>query len=231
MAAGETYLFYFEVIEWGIENMQTTKQPQRYAEYLSFLERSLTPGRLQHSLGGMQWMGVLSDIDSLAPETALVTGMLHDAAKDLDERQQQQIVVEAGIELQYPCDQDYVLYLHGPVGAYFVRRELGVTDPAILDAITMHTYYSYEASFHAPLVWCLRFADILEPWRDWSRVSWLREAAPRLRQAAYAGQMREAALIQLDTLISWFEQDGKPIHPNMRRAQKELTANSLELTA
>jgi predicted HD superfamily hydrolase involved in NAD metabolism len=191
--------------------------------YLPFLEEVLTPKRMAHSLGVMQVMGELAGVYELDREKALTTGLLHDAAKDLTPAQQAEIITEAGIELRYECESDYSHYLHGPVGAYFVRRELGLADPLILDAITMHTYYGDGAAFDLPICWCLRFADILEPTRNWSNVRWLRNGVARLREAVYAGRMAEGAFLQTGWLIQWFGEEGVPVHPNMERVYRELS--------
>lgn len=190
--------------------------------YLPFLARALTPARLEHSLGVMQVMGELAGVYGIERDLAEMTGLLHDAAKDLPAGQIEQIVAEAGIPLPYPEDRDYTHYLHGPVGAAYVQRELGVSDARVLDAIRMHTYAGEGANFHAPLTWLVRFGDILEPTRDWSSVRWLRDGAPRLRALAYAGKLEEAALLQTGLLVEWFSETGHPVHPNMRRAYQEL---------
>lgn len=191
--------------------------------YVPFLEEVLTPRRMAHSLGVMQVMGELAGVYDIDPEKALTTGLLHDAAKDLAPAQQAEIINEAGIERRHECESDYVHYLHGPVGAYFVQRELGIADPLILDAITMHTYCGNGVAFDQPICWCLRFADILEPTRDWTNVRWLRNGVVRLREAAYAGRMAEGAFLQTGWLIQWFGEEGVPVHPNMERVYRELS--------
>lgn len=194
-------------------------------DYLSFLERILTPGRLRHSLGVQQVIGELAEVYSLDRQLAQTAGLLHDAAKDLTPAQQAEILSEASIEIRHPCEWDYTYYLHGPVGAYFVRRELGMTDTPILNAIAMHTFCGDGAAFDAPLCWCLRFADLLEPTRNWSNVSLLAKGLPRLREAAYAGRLEEAAFLQTGWLIQWFGEINVPVHPNMVRVYQRLSAD------
>ncbi len=192
-------------------------------KYLPFLEQVLTPNRLRHSLGVMQVMGELAEVYELDREKALAAGLLHDAGKDLSPSQIEQILAEAEIEISSESERDYVLYLHGPVGAFFVHKELGIADPVILDAISMHTYHGYGGNLTSPLVWCLRFSDILEPNRNWSGIKWLRENTVRLRKTVYNGCMAEAAFIQTGWLIKWFDEDEMPVHPNMRKIYRELS--------
>jgi len=46
----------------------------------------------------------------------------------------------------------------------------------------------------------------------------------KLREIVYAGRLDEGALLQTGWLIEWFEEDGKPVHPNMERVYQELSA-------
>jgi predicted HD superfamily hydrolase involved in NAD metabolism len=195
------------------------------SRYIPFLERVLTPNRLQHSLGVMQVMGELAKIYALDEERSLTAGLIHDAAKDLSTEQIEKIIVEAQIGFHDVCEHDYVLYLHGPVGAFYVYKELGVTDPLILDAIYRHTWVGEIKAFEPPLVWCLRFSDILEPNRKWDCAARkIQEGEPRLRETVFAGQLEEAAFIQTDMMIKFFEDTGKPVHPNYYRVYDELSS-------
>ena len=132
-------------------------------QYLPFLKKVLTSHRLEHSLGVMSVMGEIAPIYGQNREMSEIIGILHDAAKDLPQKAWQQLVIEGGIQQQFECEQDYNMYLHGPVGAYFVQKELGITDPLILEAISTHTSYGNSRYYNHPICWCLRFADILEP--------------------------------------------------------------------
>jgi predicted HD superfamily hydrolase involved in NAD metabolism len=192
--------------------------------YIPFLERVLTPNRLRHSLGVMHVMSELARIYGLDREQAILTGLLHDAGKDLPPERQDQIIVEAGISIQTPCDRDFSLYLHGPVSAFFIQKELGITDPLILDAITTHTYYGEGENFEAPLTWCLRFSDLLEPNRHWDqKARWIGDNITRLRRLVYNGNLTEASFFQTGILIRFFDEMGYPTHPNMHRIYQELS--------
>jgi predicted HD superfamily hydrolase involved in NAD metabolism len=191
-------------------------------QYIPFLERFLTPKRLQHTLGVAQVMDELVDIYDLDREQAMTAGLLHDAAKDLTPAQQAEIIPQAQIEILTPCDRNYLFVLHGPVGAFLVQRELGINDPLVLDAICMHTFYGGGPTFDDPLCWCVRFADVLEPNRNWSKSRWLKTGAPRLKELVYTGRLDESAFLQTSILIPWFSAMGYPIHPNIRRIHQVL---------
>ena len=185
-------------------------------QYLPFLKRMLTPQRLRHSLGVMHVMSELAEVYSLDPTRAAVVGLLHDVAKDLKAKQQIELAEEMGIELSYPCER-HPQYLHGPVSAYLVWKECGVTDELMLDAISTHTYYGDGVNLDLSLAWSLRFADLLAPSREWVGMR-------KLKTVVYRGEMEEAALLQSRWVIELFEEIGIPIHPNLVRVFRELSA-------
>lgn len=192
-----------------------------FSTYHTFLEKNLSPARMKHSLGTMETMAALAPVYGLDPTTAQTVGLLHDAAKDLPAQRWQAIVEEAGIPTPEECDRDYNLYLHGPVGAALIQAELGVSDPAVIHAVYTHTHVP-GPDFHSPLVWCMRFSDILEPNRDWRSISYVRAIYAELRELAFGGQMHEAALLQTRMLIEWFSAAGYLVHPNMHRTIRDL---------
>jgi predicted HD superfamily hydrolase involved in NAD metabolism len=192
--------------------------------YLPFLASVLTPRRLDHSLGVMQVMGELAQVYGLDQGKAHTIGILHDAGKDLSLVQQERLIAEGRIHITHECERDYVIYLHAPVGAYFVQKELAIQDEIILAAIATHSYFGTSPHFNDPLCWCMRFSDILEPTRDWSSEPLLMEGSERLKDLAYTGRMAEGALFITGVLISWYEQKGIPIHPNLRQIKTGLTA-------
>jgi predicted HD superfamily hydrolase involved in NAD metabolism len=192
--------------------------------YLVFVQTVNTPKRLQHSLGVMQVMGELAGVYGLDKDQAETLGLLHDAAKDLSPALIEQLIREGKIEIHFECENDYVYYLHGPVGSYFVQKELSITDNLILGAITAHTYCGNGEHFNHPLTWCLRFADILEPTRNWSRWQWLNTGVENLRTMAYAGRLEESAYLLTSMLIKWFPDLDIPVHPHTRHVNQELAA-------
>jgi predicted HD superfamily hydrolase involved in NAD metabolism len=183
--------------------------------YSSFVEGLLSPRRYQHSLRVMQCMAELAKIYSLDRDQAMVTGLLHDAARDMSDVQLLAMAQEAGIELSDPCER-HPVYLHAPVGAYLVSRELNITDDRVLDAITAHSHASHGRYFDAPLSRCLRFADVLEPGREWP-------GSNALRNMVYGGRDEEAALLLCGWLIEFFQEQCIPVHPNLLKHFHELS--------
>ncbi len=234
VVAGATFMLY-----WGLHSFpakdrfpvtlgsgsypssSSQEHPLPNHPYLPFLQSVLTPTRLKHSLGVMQVMEELAPVYGLDSDQAQTIGLLHDAGKDLPQEQIKVLIHEGKIQINHPSDTNYVLYLHGPVGAYFVQKSLGIDEPMVLGAIAAHTFYGDGPYFEHTMTWCLRFADILEPNRDWEKESILRDCTIQLRKYAYDGQMAAGKYLQADSLIRWFESKGYPVHPNLLRVKNE----------
>lgn len=185
-------------------------------EYIAIAERQLTPQRFKHSLGVMQMMGELAGIYNLNEAAALTAGILHDIAKEFTPNELIQCADENNILLRSEYDR-MPLFLHGPVGACYSTRTLGVMDSKILEAISWHSYFGDGVALSPSFCWCLRLADLIEPSRDWE------ELKGRLKPVAYAGELREAAYLLIKWLIPFHESISLPVHPNMHRVFYELS--------
>lgn len=191
--------------------------------FIPFLESVLTPARLAHSLGVMQVMGELAEVYGLDPEKAGTIGLLHDAAKDLPLVQQDEFLLSGNLREDQPFASNYE-YMHGQVGSTLVQRALGLHDPLILEAITTHTFIGNSPYFHHPLCWCTRFSDIIEPNRDWRAEKRVQVLDFKLKKLVYDGKMLQAARIYTETIIQWFIEKGRAVHPNFYQVKAELGA-------
>jgi HD superfamily phosphohydrolase YqeK len=164
----------------------------------------------------MEVMGELASIYKLDETTALLCGILHDVAKEFPLERQLEIARKNNIQLVTEYDR-HPLFLHGPVGACYIAEELEITDPVIRDALMHHSYLGNGTALWPQLCWCLRFADILEPSRDWQDIK------KQLKPVAYSGNMQEGAYLLMQWAISFHESTAVPVHPNMRRVFHELS--------
>ena len=164
----------------------------------------------------MRVMGELAEIYALDRTQAMTAGLLHDAARDLEPERQLALAEEAKIKFFHPCER-HPVYLHAKVGAYLVSQELRVTNRLILDSISAHSFVGDGDSFDAPFSWCLRFADILAPVKEWKGMK-------KLESFVHAGRTEEAALLQCGWLIEYFQETGIPVHPNLPKHFQALSA-------
>ena len=192
------------------------------ADYEGYLKKRLTSKRFDHSLGVMRTMEELALIYNLNKNQSRLAGLLHDAAKELPPSEWMTLVRHNEGLLRDSEEYDYHHYLHGPVGALVLQRDLHIEDKDVLEAITVHGYYGPWEAFNRPLSWCLRFSDILEPGRDWRNNRWLNDLVSPLRDAAYGGQWRDAALMIAQRLIKLYTEEGVAIHPNIRQVANSV---------
>ena len=191
--------------------------------YITFAEQQLTPYRFKHSLGVMQVMSELASIYSLNKATAMTAGILHDIAKEFASDDLIKMAVENNVALCTEYDK-IPLFLHGPVGACYIAQKLGVRDSMVLEAISQHSYFEQGAALSPSFCWCLRFADLLEPSRDWE------ELRNQLEPIVYAGEIGEAAYLLMRWIIPFHESSFLPVHPNMHGVFGQLSTLKSEET-
>lgn len=184
--------------------------------YTTFVERRLTPKRFEHSLGVMQIMRELASVYNLDETTAMTCGVLHDIAKEFSLDYQLDVAGKNNISFSTEYDK-HPLFLHGPVGACYIAEKLSIRDPIILDAISHHSYFGNGVALSPLFCWCLRFADILEPSRDWV------DLKRQLKPVVYSGNVKDGAYLLMKWLIPFHEAASLPVHPNMRRVFQELS--------
>lgn len=110
----------------------------RAREYLSILRERVSERTLNHCIGTAEYMASFASALGIEPQTAVTTGLLHDLCKGLPDDIYLVRAVEYGIQPN-EVQRMRPKLLHGPVAAEMCRRELGVDDPAIHDAIWWHT--------------------------------------------------------------------------------------------
>jgi predicted HD superfamily hydrolase involved in NAD metabolism len=193
------------------------------AEYEGYLKKKLTPQRFGHSLGVMETMEELAPIYNSNIHQAMLAGLLHDAAKELTDSEWLSLAKDNEQLLLASKEYDYHHYLHGPVGAILVKRDLHIIDQEVLESISVHGYYGHGEAFNSTLSWCLRFADILEPGRDWGNNRWIKDLVSPLRKAAYGGHLVEGAVMISRCLVKWYEEERITVHPSIRQVANSIS--------
>jgi predicted HD superfamily hydrolase involved in NAD metabolism len=98
----------------------------------------LPPGLLDHCVRTSQTARALALNAGVDPERAALAGLLHDVARAYSDQE----LLAAAVRYDLPVDEvehRAPILLHGPVGAAWVRRELGLVDEEVLAAIAWHT--------------------------------------------------------------------------------------------
>ncbi len=169
-------------------------------EIIELVERQLSSGLLQHVCQVAQTAEKMAVRFETDREKAFLAGILHDYAKERPEEELTAIAEENGL-----LDEIYrqvPFLLHAPVGAILIKKELGIEDEEILNAIGNHTL---GRPFMGQLEKIIYLADMIEPGRDYPGVE-------RLRNLCQC-DLDQAMLAALDSTLGYCLQHKRMIHP------------------
>ncbi|MBO0431624.1 bis(5'-nucleosyl)-tetraphosphatase (symmetrical) YqeK [Enterococcus sp. DIV0660C] len=136
------------------------------------VQMRMSERRFQHVLGVEKMAIALAEKYGCSPEKASIAALTHDYAKERPDDEFVLVIKRDGF------DPDLLNYgnaiWHGLVGASFVERELGITDPEILNAIRVHTTGAAKMTLLDKIIYV---ADYIEPGRKFPGVEDAREIA------------------------------------------------------
>jgi predicted HD superfamily hydrolase involved in NAD metabolism len=189
--------------------------PGGLLEKAAELARSrLSKKRYTHVLGVADTAERLARIHGLPPEKARLAALLHDVARESGPEELLESATSYGIEVD-SFTKERPMLLHGPVAAEEARREIGVEDQEVLEAVRVHTTGGREIS---PTALAVYVADKIEPGRDYPSVGRLRELAER--------DLYETAASILRATEAHNANRGKPTHLGSRRMLEWLESRA-----
>ena len=166
-----------------------------------FARERLSAKRYGHTLRVADTAEYLARAHGLDPGRARLAALLHDTARELSPEQFLGLAGDLNLPVGEP-ERENPKLLHGPAAAELARRELGVGDREVLDAVREHTT---GRPGMGPLSLVLYVADKIEPARDYPSVEDLRRLAGE--------DLRGAAAESLRRSIAHNEERGRPTHP------------------
>ncbi len=181
-----------------------------YKHVQSHVERVLDGRRLSHTFGVVQTAVVLARIHGVQADQVALAAVIHDCAKPLNSGQLQEVLRE---NPRYESQEDAAFphILHGPAAAILASREMGVSDPEVLEAVAYHPTGKSGAS---PVLLVLMAADYCEPTRDFPGV----EAIRRLVR----GDLEAGVVAVLENKIGHVRRRGGRVHPRALEMLGEL---------
>ena len=183
-----------------MEDRANTHTPLEAAD--AFVRDRLSEKRYDHTLRVADTALDLARTHSLDPHRARLAALLHDAAREIGEPAEFLKVAEAWNLPVGDPERESPKLLHGPVAAELARRELGVDDGDVLEAIRVHTVGQPGMGAVALVLYV---ADKIEPARDYPSVERLRKLSREDVHRAAAESLRRS--------IAYNEEHGRPIHP------------------
>lgn len=134
-------------------------------EMIEKLRSTQKERRFKHTLGVMSEAERLADKFGVDREKARITGLLHDCAKNLDEKSGEEfseICVKYGVTLDELAKKERAL-VHAYLGAAVAYKDYSIEDHEILEAIYYHTTARANMT---PLEKLIYLADMTEPGRE-----------------------------------------------------------------
>ncbi len=125
------------------------------------MEKTLDSKRYEHTLGVAYTAASLAMRYDVDMESALIAGMLHDCAKNLNDDKKLSICEKKNITIS-EIEKKHPSLLHGKVGSFLAMEEYEVDDIDIINAIANHTTGRPGMSDLEKIVF---IADYIEPGR------------------------------------------------------------------
>lgn len=148
-------------------------------ELIEAVQSQMSQKRFQHVLGVEQAAVQLAEKYGASTEAASIAALTHDYAKERSDKEMQELIYREQFDLEL---LEYGSNIwHGPLGAFLVEQELGISDSDILDAIKYHTIGAAEMTILEQVIYV---ADYIEPGRNFPSVENARKIAAENLQAA-----------------------------------------------
>lgn len=178
-------------------------------ELIAAVSSGMPAKRWKHTEGVMETSVLLCERFGADPQKGDLAALLHDLAKYWPIEEQVAVVRDNNLNTDL-LQHDKQL-LHAEVAAFVSRRDYGVEDPEVLDAIRYHTSGRVGMTLLDKIV-CL--ADYIEPGRDFPGVDKIRELAE--------DSLDEALIAGFDSTISFLIEKRKVIFPLTMLARNDL---------
>lgn len=141
-------------------------------EALEIIKNHLPERRYTHTLGVLKTAEWLADKYGSDRKKAELAAIFHDYAKYRPAEEMRRIILEEPLPKEL-LDFHPELW-HAPVGAVLVKKEVGIEDGEILNAIKFHTTGRPAMTLLEKIVF---LADYIEPGRNFPGVEKVRETA------------------------------------------------------
>ena len=143
---------------------------ERKDEFIALLKGKLNEDRFIHSMGVADTAVRLAEKFGGDKDKAYIAGLLHDVMKNETAEEQLKIMKKDGIILSQAERNNPKLW-HAMSGAAFIKHELGVTDPDIVNAVRYHTTGRAGMSLLEKIIYT---ADFISPERNYPDVDVMR---------------------------------------------------------
>lgn len=147
-----------------------TYSPLSSDEIVAKEKANMDEKRFAHCVRVSETSRKLAKLNNYDEDKAALAGFVHDYAKQVPIEEYRKVIKEQDF------DKDLLNWnraiWHGIVGTYFIKRDLKITDPEILQAVWRHTTADTEMTVLDKIVF---MADFIEPGRNFPGVDQARK--------------------------------------------------------
>lgn len=183
----------------------------RKEEALKIVKEQLTDHRYQHTIGVMDTAVVLAERFGADVEKARMAAIFHDYAKFRPKEEMKSIIMDQKL------GEDLLHYgtelWHAPVGAYLVKKEVGINDEDILQPIRTHTSGRVGMNLLEKVIF---LADYIEPGRHFPGVEEVREIAEN--------DLDEAVKQSIMNTITFLMRRNQLVYPNTLHTYNDIVS-------
>lgn len=180
---------------------------EKIADIRDKIRKKQNKKRYEHTLGVAYTAACLAFIYDEDPLRAELAGVLHDCAKCYPGEELISLCSKAGISLSKE-EIDSPQVIHAKYGSFIAKKEYGITDQGILDAICFHTTGRPDMTVLEKIIFT---ADYIEPLRDG-----LPDLA-ELRKLAFS-KLDECVFRILSQSVDYLSEKGAGIVPDTLKA-------------
>ena len=178
--------------------------PQERTRIVDLVAERVSETRLEHTLRVETLAVTLARFWGISEEKASVAALLHDVARDEPESSLPALVRQADDPVvREMAETTARVVLHAPAGALIARRDFGVDDPEILEAIALHTTGAAQMGRLAMIIF---LADYCESGRDFLGVEEVR--------SLLFSSLEAAMLRALEQTLAYLHQHNRPVDPH-----------------
>lgn len=170
-------------------------------EALRIVKKQLTERRYEHTLGVMNTALLLARQYGADEKKAELSAIFHDYAKYRPLDEMKKIILQENMPAEL-LNHSPELW-HAPVGAYLVKKEAGIGDEDILNAIRYHTTGRAGMTLLEKIIF---LADYIEPGRNFPGVEEVRFLAKE--------DLDLAIIKALQNTVSYLLENNQPVYPD-----------------
>lgn len=174
------------------------------------LKKEIGIERYNHSMRVRDTAVKLAKIFNCDLDKAILAAVLHDCAKYVDKDYLLKQATKFGI-MNHKSYKDNMQVVHAPLGAIIAKKEYGVKDKEVLNAICYHTTGRKKMTKLDKIIYV---ADFIEPKRDFDGIDRIRKLAKK--------DLDAAVLAALENSILFLVKKHSPIHLDTIKARNYL---------